>query len=213
MSAPIYTPDNEPYLGRELLFQFDNLICSCLDLNSSCAPASDGKTLSRFQNALCILVPQTITLALSIRELIRQGYLFGAKVLVRPLTERAVTILYLSKNSDALQVWDDGWKYNKRPKLQEMVEYLNRELLQGKFASLKGFAHELNSATHGDPLSAQWNVILRHDGTRVFPVSKNLSSPQLADEICAETIPWLAATMGIMCAAFGQEPEGVGKAN
>jgi hypothetical protein len=28
------------------------------------------------QRALCILVPQTITLALSIRELIRLGYLF-----------------------------------------------------------------------------------------------------------------------------------------
>ena len=94
------------------MFQFDNLICSCLELNSKCAPTSRGRPLSRFQHALCILVPQTITLALSIRELIRQGYLFGAKVLVRPLTERAVTILYLSKNPDALQIWDDGWKYN-----------------------------------------------------------------------------------------------------
>ena len=27
----------------------------------------------------------------------------------------------------------------------------------------------------------------------------------LADEICADVIPWLVATMGIMCAAFGQE--------
>ena len=137
--------------------------------------------------------------------------MFGAKVLVRPLTERAVTILYLSKNPDALQIWDDGWKYNKRPKLQEMVEYLNKELLQGAFASLKGFAHELNSATHGDPLSAQWNVILRDDGAPVFPISKNLTSPQLADEICAEVIPWLAATMGIMSAAFGQGPTASGK--
>lgn len=213
MSTPIYTPANEPYLGRELLFQFDKLICSCLELNSKCAPASHVRSLSRFQHALCMLVPQTITLALSIRELIRQGYLFGAKVLVRPLTERAVTILYLSKNSNALQIWDDGWKYNKRPKLQEMVEYLNKELLQGAFASLKGFTHELNSATHGDPLSAQWNVVLRDDGAPVFPVSKNLSSPQLADEICAEVIPWLAATMGIMSAAFGQEPTAPGKRN
>ena len=47
----------------------------------------------------------------------------------------------------------------------------------------------------------------------MFPVSKNLSSPYLADEICAEVIPWLAATMGIMSAAFGQEPEPVGKPN
>lgn len=213
MSTPVFTPGDEPYLGRELLFQFDNLICSCLELNSKCAPASHGRSLSRLQHALCILVPQTITLALSIRELIRQGYLFGAKVLVRPFTERTVTILYLSKNPDGLQIWDDGWKYNKRPKLQEMVEYLNQEPLQGAFASLKGFTHELNSATHGDPLSAQWNVVLRDDGAPVFPVSKNLCSPQLADEICVEVIPWLAATMGIMSAAFGQEAATSGKLN
>jgi hypothetical protein len=213
MATPVYTPENEPYLGRELLFQFDNLICSCLALNSKCAPASHSGSLSRFRHALCILVPQTITVALSIRELVRQGYLFGAKVLVRPLTERAVTILYLAKNPDALKIWDDGWEYNQRPKLQQMVEYLNKELLQGKYASLKGFTHELNSATHGDPLSAKWNVILREDGAPVFPVSKNLSSPQLADEICAEVIPWLAATMGIMSATFGQEATASGKPN
>jgi hypothetical protein len=204
MSAPVFTPGDEPYLGRELFFQFDNLICSCLELNSKCAPASHGGTLSEFERALCILVPQTISLALSIRELIRQGYLFGAKVLVRPLTERAVTILYLFKNPDAVRVWDDGWKYNKRPRLQEMVEYLNDKLLQGAFPSVKGFTHELNSATHGDPLSARWNVVVTGGGVPVFPVSKNLQSPQLADEICAEVIPWLAATMGMMSAAFGQ---------
>jgi hypothetical protein len=158
-------------------------------------------------------VPQTISIALSIRELIRQGYLFGAKVLMRPLTERAVTILYLSKNQVGVQIWDDGWKYNKRPRLQEMVEYLNNHLLQGAYASVKGFTHELNSATHGDPLSAQWNVIFREDGTPVFPVSKNLSSPHLADEICAEAIPWLAATMGIMGGAFGDDSAASAKAN
>jgi hypothetical protein len=205
VSSPIFTPSNEPYLGRELLFQFDNLISACLELNSKCAPASHGRPLSSFQRALCILVPQTITLALSIRELIRQGYLFGAKVLVRPVTERAVTILYLFKNPDALRIWDDGWKHNKRPNLQAMVEYLNMELLQGTFPTMKGFTHDLNSATHGDPLSAQWNVVLGASGVPAFPVSKNLCSPQLADEICAEVIPWLAATMGIMSAAFGQE--------
>lgn len=104
MSSPIFTPAKEPYLGRELLFQFDNLISACLELNSRCAPASHGRPLSSFQRALCILVPQTITLALSVRELVRQGYLFGARVLVRPVTERAVTILYLSKNPHALAI-------------------------------------------------------------------------------------------------------------
>jgi hypothetical protein len=83
-----------------------------------------------------------------------------------------------------------------------MVEYLNRELLQGKYSTVKGFAHELNSATHGDPLSAKWNVALGPGDAPAFPVSKNLCSPLLADEICADVIPWLASTMGIMCAAF-----------
>lgn len=70
---------------------------------------------------------------------------------------------------------------------------------------MKGFTHALNSATHGDPLSAQWNVVLREDGAPVFLPSKNLQSPGLADEICAETIPRLAATMGMMSAAFGKK--------
>ena len=99
MAPPvIFTPSDERYLGRELLLSFDKLISVCLELNSKCAPASHGRQLSTFQRALCILVPQTISQALSIRELIRQGYLFGAKVLVRPLTERAVTMVYLFRS-------------------------------------------------------------------------------------------------------------------
>jgi hypothetical protein len=97
MIPAVFSPSDEPYLGRDLLRAFDELICACLELNSRCAPKSHDPQLTDFQRALCILVPQTITLALSIRELIRQGYLFGAKVLVRPLTERAVTVLYLSR--------------------------------------------------------------------------------------------------------------------
>jgi hypothetical protein len=210
MQPPVFTPGNEPYLGRELLFQFDNLICACMELNSKTAPVTHDRELSCLQHALCILVPQTISLALSTRELIRQGYLFGAKVMVRPLTERAVTILYLFNNADGLRIWDDGWAYNKRPSLQAMVEYLNRELLKGKYPSVKGFTHELNSATHGDPFSARWNIVVREDGIPVFLPSKNLSSPQLADEICAEVIPWVAATMGIMSAVFGQDDSTAG---
>ncbi len=78
MSPVVFTPADEPYLGRGLLHAFDQLICSCLGLNSHCAPKSHDRRLTDFQRALCILVPQTISLALSIRELIRQGYLFGA---------------------------------------------------------------------------------------------------------------------------------------
>jgi hypothetical protein len=174
-----------------------------MELNAKCAAVSHEHAPSRLQGALCILAPQTISLALSIRELIRQGYLFGAKVLVRPLTERAVTIFYLFNNPGALDIWGDGWDYKKRPNLKGMLEHLNQQVLHGKYSNLKGLTHSLNSATHGDPLSAQWNVVLRDDGVPVFLPSKNLSSPGLADEVCADVIPWVVTTMGVMCAAFG----------
>ncbi len=131
---------------------------------------------------------------------------------MRPFVERAVTMLYLFHNGDALQIWNEGWDHKRRPSLQKMAEYLNDRLLSGRFASMKGFTQDFNSATHGDPLSAKWNVVL-NEGIPVFLVSKNLSSPQLADEICAEAIPWLAATMGMMSAAFGQEEGASGKPN
>jgi hypothetical protein len=51
--------------------------------------------LTDLQRAACQIVPQGINLALSIRELIRQGYLFAALVLVRPLIERAAIISYM----------------------------------------------------------------------------------------------------------------------
>jgi hypothetical protein len=72
-------------------------------------------------------------------------------------------------------------------------------------------ADEPYSATHGDPFSAKWDTVISEDGLPVFPVSKNLSSPELVDEICADVIPWLAAAMGITSAAFGQAPTASGK--
>jgi hypothetical protein len=206
MAPIVFTPDDEPYLGREMVFALDNLICSCLELNTKCASASHGANLSDFQRAVCILAPQTISLALSIRELIRQGYLFGAKVLIRPFVERSVTMLYLFHNKEDLVIWNEGWDYRKRPSLQKMFENLNEHLLGGAYPSVKGFTHDFNSATHGDPLSARWNVVVR-DGLPVFLASKNLNSPDLADEICADVIPWLASAMGVMSAALPQESD------
>ena len=41
-----FTPDNEPYLGRKLLFHFDQLISSAMEQNAVTAPSSHGRTLS-----------------------------------------------------------------------------------------------------------------------------------------------------------------------
>ena len=88
---PIYTPDNEPYLGRVSVFGFDNQISFTLYVNGFIAgyTRAHHSELSPLQTAAAQIIPQGISLALSVRELIRQGYLFGALVLVRPLIERA----------------------------------------------------------------------------------------------------------------------------
>ena len=91
----VFTPDNEPYLGRNLLFHFDQIVGSLMEQNASTAPTSHSRVLSDHQRMACQVIPQAISLTLSIRELIRQGYLFGAHVLVRPLVERAAILLYL----------------------------------------------------------------------------------------------------------------------
>jgi hypothetical protein len=73
----VFTPDNEPYLGRHLLFHFDQIISSAMEQNSVTAPTSHGRSLTDQQHAACQLIPQALSIMLSIRELIRQGYLFG----------------------------------------------------------------------------------------------------------------------------------------
>ena|SRR5947207_1563264 len=100
----IFTPDNEPYLGSQELLAFDKCIVAALDLAKATAKATHAKNLSPLQTAATQLIPQGVSIALSIRELIRQGYLIGALTLVRPLAERAFTILYLRVHPDAIQL-------------------------------------------------------------------------------------------------------------
>lgn len=117
----IFTPDNEPYLGRELLRALDNLIVACLESNSKIARRTHQiAQRTDLQDAACVLIPQGVNLSLAIRELVRQGYLFAAKVLLRPLAERSVTILYLCENPAKMETWNRGWSHRERPTLARM---------------------------------------------------------------------------------------------
>ncbi len=91
----VFTPDNEPYLGRALLLHLDQIIVSALDQNAITAPRSHDLTLTDHQRMACQVIAQALSILLSMRELIRQGYLFGGHVLLRPFAERAATLLYL----------------------------------------------------------------------------------------------------------------------
>ncbi len=42
----VFTPDNEPYLGRNLLLHFDQIISSAMEQNAVTAPTSHGRQLA-----------------------------------------------------------------------------------------------------------------------------------------------------------------------
>jgi hypothetical protein len=118
----VFTPDNEPYLGRNLLFHFDQIVSSAMEQNAATAPQSHGRVLTDQQRMACQVIPQALSIMLSIRELIRQGYLFGAHVLVRPLVERAAILLYLHLHPEDIEKWNRGWHVGDAPGLAKMFD-------------------------------------------------------------------------------------------
>ncbi|KWS34970.1 hypothetical protein AL065_12930 [Pseudomonas amygdali pv. ulmi] len=68
----IFTPDNEPYLGRLLLYHLDQIIIATVELNAKKVPLSYGQRLDNHQKMACQLIAQSLHLTLSIRELLRE---------------------------------------------------------------------------------------------------------------------------------------------
>lgn len=201
----VFTPSDEPYLGRELLFHFDQMISCCLEVNSKVAPLSHKLDLSSLQKMACQVIPQSISLALSIRELIRQGYLFGAHVLKRSLIERVMIMLYLHYSPEKVSLWENGWNHGAAPSLAKMFEDINKKE-EGR-RKIKGYelTAPLNSLVHGKPDSAAWNSIVMGDGQFGSAPSKMLSSPELCDELCADILPWLTTIPTMMTAYFPEK--------
>ena len=101
-ASPIFTPDNEPYLGLEPVLWFDRMICWSMESNVATAQWTQQNSagLTALQRSACQIIPQGVSIALSIRELIRQAYLLSALILIRPLIERAAIISYLDVHPD-----------------------------------------------------------------------------------------------------------------
>lgn len=195
----VYQPSNEPYLGRESVFQFDQVILSCLEANKNIAAYTHRVELTDIQKAACQIIPQGINLSLTIRELVRQGYLFGSLVLIRPLIERAAIISYLYANPNEVNLWQNGWKYKERPSLKEMLKTMS-----GK-ADIK-LAEEIcetfNHIVHGDPIGSQWNLIRLSNERLGYSCGKLIDDYELCDFICFQSYCYLIVLMGMMAACF-----------
>lgn len=205
----VFTPNNEPYLGSPLLKAFDDLIIATLEVNSSIAASTHlAPNMSDIQKAACMIVPQGLSLCLSIRELIRQAYLFGALTLIRPLIERSMTLLYFHHFPEKIELWNSGWKYNDRPGLVKMINEISDKMGEEQFKEIgKTFTKSLNSVVHGDPASAFKNMIELENGKYGFAVGKVLNNRKMCDEICTDVIPQMAIILSLMTGIFSDIQE------
>jgi hypothetical protein len=202
----VFTPDDEPYLGRKLLFHFDQLISSAMESNAKIAPMTHDCELTEEQRMACLVIPQGLSIALSIRELIRQGYLFGAHVLKRALVERAHILLYLNLYPENVDLWHRGWHAKDgAPTLANMVDAIRDKLTPDMTICGSNLTAPMNSLLHAKPESAYWNLISLSETKVGFAASKILDRPDLCDELCADVIPWLAVVVGMMATYFPEK--------
>jgi hypothetical protein len=181
----VFTPENEPYLGRQSLLMFDQEIPFSLWVSTHIAAytRTNRETLTDIQRAACQIVPQGINLALSIRELIRQGYLFAALVLIRPLIERAAIITYIHGHPEAIKKWKNGWRFRDRPPLSTML----KSMADGAdLVTAKDICEHYGHIIHGDPVAADWNRVTLNDGSLGYSVGKVLNAPKICDELALQ---------------------------
>lgn len=190
---PIFTPNNEPYLGRESVFHFDQQILIAMEINAKIAPWTHGKNMTPLQGAASELIPHGLSIALSIRELVRQGYLISAEVLLRPLIERAAVISYLCDTPSALPLWEGGWPYKSRPPLYKMLAAMrgSRGAVKENEALARQIAQHFNSLVHADPVGARKQVSKSGESSVGYTASKSLDDTERCDDICFQAAMYL----------------------
>lgn len=198
----IFTPENEPYRGRKLLFHFDKIIVSIMEHNTFAAKKSHDIELTDCQKMACQVISQAISIALSIRELIRQGYLFGAYVLLRPLAERSMILLYLYYFPEDIIHWNNGWHQHDAPGFSKMIDKIAKKTPESPKVRGVDALKNMNSLLHAKPDSAYYNVVPMDNSRVGFAPSKILNRPKLCDDLCADILPTLSIILGMMAAYF-----------
>ena len=131
--------------------------------------------------------------------MIRQGYLFGGAVLVRPLIERAAIISYLIDHPESVNEWEAGWRHRKRPSLRTMLQSLRPD---ERREVVDKIADQLNHLVHGDPMGAAWNLVESPGGGLGYSVGRITDEPRFADWLCDQTISWLVVLTGRAASLF-----------
>lgn len=176
----VYTPFDEPYLGNEHLQSFDHAMPPAMTANLAVARRTFDLKMTPIQKAASEIIPQGISIALSIRELVRQAYLYSAGILVRPLVERTATVHWLRDNPQSLIAWHSGWSRKDQPTLEQLLAHLHPGHNNSDLGTFRVMMHKL---MHADPAGAVYNMLQRSDGQSVFPSGKIIDDPKMCSFI------------------------------
>lgn len=175
----VFTPADEPYLGRQSLQSLDEMIVRFLEVQRTIALWTRANELTPLQRAASELNPGASSVALSVRELVRQAYLLSALILTRPLMERTATLSYLVEHPDAVALWADGWPHKSRPPMGARLDALMGPSAPGRPSKRDETAllDRYNSLVHGDPAAALHGAILMPDGGAGYNVARGAACP------------------------------------
>lgn len=121
----VFLPENEPYLGNKSLLEFDLAIPRAMQVHTAIGQKTFVNQLSPLQRCATEIIPQGVSISLSIRELIRQAYLFSALILMRPLVERTGLMQYLVTYPHAVDAWHAGWPRQAQPSFDALFRVSN----------------------------------------------------------------------------------------
>lgn len=166
------------YVGLPSLQLFDLMIILATEVNREAAALSFQVKRTPLQQAVKDIAPGAFHQVLSIRQLIRSGYLFGAETLLRPLLERCAVVAYLRKHpSKGVDLWSRGWPHKSRPSLKYMIASIDEPPRQGAIEDypndysvtdlLKNRIDHLNRLVHCDPIGASRNAFWSNEHNHI----------------------------------------------
>lgn len=198
----VFSPENEPYLGGLQVLNFDLSIPRALKVHAEIGPKTLEQSLTPVQKAATEIIPQGVSIALSVRELVRQAYLYSAAILLRPLVERTGMIQYLVMHPEAVEAWHSGWPRKSQPEFKALVSLMMPDSSTDEHELTKDILHKL---IHSDPKGAIFNMFSMGDGSFANASGKILQQPEKAEAICVlacHCLRWLTATSVLV---FGHE--------
>jgi len=201
-TTAVYLPGDEPYLGRESVLTFDLTIPRALEIHAEIGRRTFGAAQTPLQQAAAALIPQGVSIALSIRELIRQAYLYSAAILLRPLVERTGMVQFFTMNDEAVVAWHSGWPRASQPSFHQLVKLVMPKASEEEHDLTGQILHKL---VHADPKGSVFNIFEREDGSLAFSSGKDLHQPKKADAVSVLACHCLRRLTATSVYVFGHE--------